>query len=93
MRLRNYSYKTIKAHKSCTRSLANYVEPKHPHTLTDEEVRQFLACQIDVKKLASETINQMINTFRFLYADMYKRPQILADLKQSCKEHKLLVAL
>lgn len=93
MRLRNYSYKTIKAYKSCIRSLATYVKPKHPRDLTNKEVRQFLVHQVDEKKLSSGTISQMINAFRFLYLELYKRPLVLADLKRPRKEHKLPIVL
>ena len=93
MRLRNYSHKTITAYKSCIRSLAAYVGPKHPRDLTNEEVRNYLLYQVEEKKLSSGTISQMINAFRFLYVEPYKRPLVLADLKRPRKEHKLPVVL
>lgn len=93
MRLRNYSPKTIKAYKSCIRSLVAYVEPKNPRELTNEEIRQFLVYQVEEKNLSSGTISQMINAFRFLYVELYKRPLVLADLKRPRKEHKLPVVL
>jgi site-specific recombinase XerD len=93
MRLRNYLPKTIKAYKSCIRSLAAYVEPKNPRELTNEEIRQFLVYQVEEKKLSSGTISQMINAFRFLYVELYKRPLILKDLKRPRKERKLPVVL
>jgi hypothetical protein len=48
MRLRNYSPKTIKAYKSCIRSLARYYDPKHPRELTNEEIHAFLVHQIEI---------------------------------------------
>jgi site-specific recombinase XerD len=38
-------------------------------------------------------ISQMINAFRFLYVELYKRPLVLADLKRPRKEYKLPVVL
>ncbi|MFH0988500.1 MAG: site-specific tyrosine recombinase/integron integrase [bacterium] len=93
MRLRNYSPETIKAYKCCIRSLAAFVAPKHPRDLTGEDIRKFLVYQVDFKKLSSGTITQMINAFRFLYVEMYKRPLVLTDLKRPRKEYKLPVVL
>ena len=69
MHLRNYSPKTIKAYKSCIRSLINYTVPKHLRDLTNNEVHQFLVHLVEEKKLSAGTISQMINAFRFSYKD------------------------
>jgi site-specific recombinase XerD len=93
MRLRNYSLKTIKAYKSSIRSLAQYFDPKHPRELTNEEIHAFLVHQVEIKKLSAGTISQMLNAFRFLYMELYKRPMVLKDLKRPRKERKLPVVL
>jgi site-specific recombinase XerD len=89
MKLRNYSHKTIKAYRSCIRSLVRYVAPKHPRELTNEDLRNYLIHLIDKEQHASSTINQVINALRFLYVDLYKRQMQLGDLPRPRKERKL----
>jgi integrase/recombinase XerD len=91
MQLRNYHSKTIKAYKSYVRSLAEYFAPKHPRELTPDDVHRFLVHQVEEKGLSAGTISQMINAFRFLYVELYKRPLVLEDLKRPRKERKLPV--
>lgn len=94
MRLRNYSDKTIKAYKSCIRTLASYAAPTHPRDLTSNELHQFFVHhQVEEKKLSAGTISQMINALRFLYVELYKKPFVLNDVKRPRKERKLPVVL
>lgn len=93
MRLRNYSYKTLKAYKSCIRSFAQHLHPKHSREATNEDVRNFLLYQIDKKKLSPATVNQTFNALRFLYVELYKKPFAIGTLPRPKKERKLPVVL
>lgn len=42
LRLRNYSYKTLKAYRSCIRSFAKHIAPKHPRELVEADIRGYL---------------------------------------------------
>jgi hypothetical protein len=37
LRLRNYSYKTIKSYISCLRSFVKHFSPKHPRDITEKK--------------------------------------------------------
>jgi integrase/recombinase XerD len=93
LRLRNYSPKTIKAYKSCIRSFARYIAPKHPREATEEDIRKFLLYQISEKKLSAATVNQIYNALRFLYAELYKKPFVIGSLPRPKKERKLPTVL
>jgi integrase/recombinase XerD len=93
MRLRNYSSKTIKAYKSCIRSLAEHFTPRHPRELTNEDIRRYLLHLIDEQRLAASTVNQVFNALRFLYIELYKRPFVIGSLPRPRKPMKLPVTL
>jgi integrase/recombinase XerD len=93
MRLRNYSHKTIKAYRSCIRSLADYFAPRHPRDLTNEDIRRYLLHLIDEQHLAASTVNQVFNALRFLYVELYKRPFVIGSLPRPKKPMKLPVTL
>jgi site-specific recombinase XerD len=93
MRLRNYSYKTIKAYKSCIRGFAQYISPKNPRDATNEDIRNFLLYQIDKKRLSPATVNQIFNALRFLYVELYKKSFAIGTLPRPKKERKLPVVL
>jgi integrase/recombinase XerD len=93
MRLRNYSYKTIKAYKSCIREFAQYISPINPRDATNENIRNFLLYQIDKKNLSPATVNQIFNALRFLYVELYKKSFAIGTLPRPKKERKLPVVL
>lgn len=89
MRLRNYSPKTIKAYKSCIRSLAAYCSPGHPRDLTNVDVRKYLLHLLVDKKQPAGTVNQVYNALKFLYVELYHRPFVIESLPRPQKERKL----
>lgn len=93
LRLRNYSPKTIKAYKSCIRSLATHFSPRHPRDLTNEDIRSYLLHLIDQQHLAASTVNQVFNALRFVYVELYKRPFVIGSLPRPRKPMKLPVTL
>jgi integrase/recombinase XerD len=89
MLLRNYSYKTIKSYLSCLRSFVKYIHPKHPREITDEDIRNYLLHLLETKKSAAGTVNQVFNSLRLLYVDLYKKPFVIGSLPRPQKEKKL----
>jgi integrase/recombinase XerD len=89
LRLRNYSYKTIKSYTSCLRSFVKYFSPKHPRDITEENIRAYLLHLITTKELAASTVNQVFNALRFLYVELYDKPFVIGKLPRPQKEKKL----
>ncbi len=89
MRLRNYSQKTIKAYLSCLRSFVRYFYPRHPRTLSEDDVRNYLLHLLIKEKHAASTVNQVFNALRLLYVDLYKKPFVIGSLPRPQKEKKL----
>jgi len=59
LRLRNYSYKTIKSYISCLRNFVKYFQPKHPRNISNDEVKEYLLHLIEKEKWEASSINQM----------------------------------
>ncbi len=89
LKLRNYSYKTLKAYRSCLRSFIRYFSPRHPRELTGEDVRKYLLYLIEEEGLTVGSINQVFNAIRFLYVELYKMPLLLYGIPRPLKEEKL----
>lgn len=89
LRLRNYSYKTIKSYLSCLRTFVNYFKPEHPRNISNEDIREYLIYLMDIKKWQASTVNQMFNALRFLYIELYKMPFIIGSIPRPKKEKKL----
>jgi len=89
MRLRNYSHKTIKSYLSCLRNFVKYFHPKHPRSISNDEIKKYLIYLIEEKKWQASTINQMFNVIRFLYVELYKIPFIIESIPRPKKQKKL----
>lgn len=89
MHLRNYSHKTIKAYRSCLRSFIKYFSPRHPRELSTDDIRNYLLHLIEKEKLAASTVNQVLNTLRFLYVELYKLPFTIDGIPRPQREEKL----
>lgn len=89
LRLRNYSYKTIKSYLSCLRNFVKYIHPKHPRNITNEEIKKYMLHLIDDRKWEASTVNQAFNALRFLYVELYKMPFVISSLPRPKKEKKL----
>ncbi len=89
LRLRNYSYKTIKSYLSCLRTFVNHFKPVHPRNISNDDIRKYLLYLMDEKKWQASTINQIFNALRFLYVELYKTPFIIGTIPRPQKESKL----
>lgn len=89
MRLRNYSPKTIKAYRSCIRSMIRFFSPRHPRDLNNSDLRRYVIHLVEIEEHSAAYINQVINAMRFMYVELYHRPMILGAIRRPRKEKKL----
>ncbi len=89
MRLKNYSNKTIKSYISCLRSFAEYIKPKNPREVEEEDIRKYLIYLINEENYAASSVNQVFNALRFLYVELYDKPFVIGKLPRPQKEKKL----
>jgi site-specific recombinase XerD len=88
LKLRNYSYKTLKAYRSCLRSFIKYFSPRHPRELSNEDIRRYLLYLIEEKHYSAGSINQAFNAIRFS-----PREICLPELTRRGRYAKLLLCL
>lgn len=93
MRLRNYSHKTIKAYRSCVRSLVAYAAGRPLETLTGGDLRSYLLRLMEAENRSAAFVNQVINAMRFLFVEVYKRPLVLGEIPRPRKERTLPTVL
>jgi integrase/recombinase XerD len=93
MRLRNYSYKTIKAYRSCIRAFIRYLQPTHPREADAQAIRGYLMHLIDECGYRASSVNQVINALRFMYVELYHKPMVLGEVPRPRHEKPLPVIL
>jgi integrase/recombinase XerD len=93
LKIRNYSPKTIKTYLSCIRTFAEFIAPRPPREMKEEDIRKYLIYQIEVKKLSSGTVTETLNALRFLYVEVYGCPLVLENIPWPKKVQKLPVVL
>jgi site-specific recombinase XerD len=91
--IRNYSPKTIKTYTSCVHTFERYAYPKRLDELGIEDIRDYLLYQIEERKMSAGTISQIINSLRFLYVEVYKRPFLVGVIERPKRGKKLPVVL
>ena len=73
LKLRNYSFKTIKAYLGCLREYFGF-KKFNLEKIDEENIRQFLLNKQD-KNYSSQTINLYLNAIKFFYREVLKIPQ------------------
>ncbi len=91
--IRSYSVKTIKTYMSCVRSFEEYESPRPLGELCADDVREYLLYQIEERNLSAGTISQIINSLRFLFVEVYKRPFQIGEIERPRRAKKLPVVL
>jgi len=85
LRLRNYSFKTIKAYLGC---LQEYFELEK---INEGKIKQFLLKK-QSKNYSSQTVNLYLNAIKFFYREVLKIPQKI-NLKFAKRSKKLPIVL
>jgi integrase/recombinase XerD len=90
LRLKNYSFKTIKAYSRCALSIYNYF--KKPLSLvTEDEFRRFLTALFE-RKRSPQTVNQYHATMKIIRGELYQLPPF-SKIPFAKKERRLPVVL
>ncbi len=90
LKLRNYSFKTIKVYLSCLREYFNF-KKFNLEKIDEENIKQFLLNK-QSKKYASQTVNLYPNAIKFFYREVLKIPQKI-NLKFAKRSKKLPIVL
>ncbi len=90
LRLRNYSFKTIKAYLGCLREYFNF-KKFNLGKIDEENIKQFLLNKQD-KNYSSQTINLYLNAIKFFYREILKIPEKI-NLKFAKRSKKLPIVL
>jgi len=90
LRLRNYSFKTIKAYLGCLREYFEF-KKLNLEKIDEEKIKQFLLDKQD-KNYSSQTINLYLNAIKFFYREVLKLPQRI-NLKFAKRSKKLPIVL
>ena len=90
LRLRNYSFKTIKAYLGCLREYFDF-KKFDLEKIDEENIKQFLLNKQD-KNYSSQTINLYLNAIKFFYREVLKIPQKI-NLKFAKRSKKLPIVL
>lgn len=91
--IRNYSPKTISTYLSCVRTFEEYSSPRLVEKVSTDDVRDYLLYQIEERRLSAGTISQIINSLRFLFVEVYKRPFQIGVIERPKRGRSLPVVL
>src|SRR3989338_2393478 len=90
LKLRNYSFKTIKAYLGCLREYFDF-KKFNLEKIDEENIKQFLLNKQD-KNYSPQTINLYLNAIKFFYREALKIPKKL-NLKFAKRSKKLPIVL
>lgn len=90
LKLRNYSFKTIKAYLGCLREYFDF-KKFNLEKINEENIKQFLLNKQD-KNYSSQTINLYLNAIKFFYREVLKIPEKI-NLKFAKRSKKLPIVL
>ena len=89
MRLKNYSYHTIKTYRHFFLVFMSYFPDRKPSTITKNEILDFLVAFRNSKKWSYTSQNQLINAIKFFYEKLLNRPQEMYELPRAAKPYNL----
>lgn len=92
MEMRNFAPKTIDLYVDNVARFARHFG-RSPELLNEEHVRQYLVYLIEEKKLAWGTYNQALAALRYLYRWVFKRGDIVRDIRGPRRERHLPIVL
>lgn len=92
LRLKGYSFKTIKAYTGHIRRFLLYCQTE-PSELKREHIRKYILKLMDEDKVANNYIHQVIGGLKFLFEVVLHKPEEVRDIYYPKKERKLPVVL
>ena len=90
LKLRNYSFNTIKAYLGCLREYFDF-QKINLEKIDEEKIKQFLLSK-QSKNYSSQTINLYLNAIKFFYREVLKIPKKI-NLKFAKRNKKLPIVL
>lgn len=90
LKLRNYSFKTIKTYLSCLREYFDFKKINF-EKIDEENIKQFLLNK-QSKNYSSQTVNLYLNAIKFFYREVLKIPQKI-NLKFAKRTKRLPIVL
>jgi len=92
LRLKGYSFKTIKAYTGHIRRFLIYCQTE-PSELSRVNIRDYILKLMDEDKVTNNYIHQVIGGIKFLFEVVLHKPEELRDIYYPKKERKLPVVL
>jgi len=89
LKLKNYSENTLINYRNWFLFFLNSFPDRKPSTITKDEIMCFLIAFRESKKWSATTQNQLINSIKFFYEQLLKRPKELYDLPRAQKPEQL----
>ena len=89
LKLKNYSYNTIKNYSNHFANFLLYFNNKKPSLITKNEILDYLVDLRNNESWSSTIQNQKINAIKFFYEKLLKRERAVYDLPRAKKEWKL----
>jgi len=89
---RKYSLKTIKAYLYYNRNFLEFID-ENPDNVTEENIKNYLFHLVEEKKVATSTLNSVINALKFYYGIVLKKKKFSYEIKRPRKDKKLPVVL
>jgi integrase/recombinase XerD len=81
LRLKRYTYNTVKSYLSCFRTFLQYLKEKDPNTVSDQEIEAYLLHKINHNRWTESTQNQHINALKFYYEQILEQPRKVFNLR------------
>jgi integrase/recombinase XerD len=79
LRIKRYSYKTVKGYCHAFRAFLRYYPDLSPDNLSDSDIRQYVLHRIKVDKIALSTQNTIINAIKFYCENVLKQSRKILD--------------
>ncbi len=89
LKLKNYSTATILNYRNWFIFFLKYFNNRKPSTITKNEIMDFLVAYRNSSRWSATCQNQLINSIKFFYEQLLKRPQEVYELPRAKKEFKL----
>lgn len=81
LRVKRYTYNTVKSYLSCFRIFLQHLKEKEPNTVSDQEIEEYLLYKINHKGWTESTQNQHINALKFYYEQILEQPRKVFNLR------------
>ena len=91
LKIRKYSVRTIKSYMRYNRVLLLFTG-KRPEEIENDDIKKYLYYMVEQKKVATSTLNIIINALKFYYGEILGK-KFIYEVKRPKKDKKLPVVL